>query len=247
VSFLALILLLLTALAPALILALRKVDRDPTVALAVLAGVLLAAAALFAAYADPTGGWRRGAALVLGVAAATTAGSDVVRGTFRLTRGELLPPRRRRPRPGPDETGSARAHDGLGSDPDSLADEAAVSGDSGTGDHATTRDSAATGDIASARVGDGEFATGGASSPGTVLRGGAWVGYLERAAISATLLAGWPEGMALVLAVKGVGRYPELVGPASVETHAPETFIIGTLASVLWAAACAGAAVLIYR
>jgi hypothetical protein len=53
--------------------------------------------------------------------------------------------------------------------------------------------------------------------------------------------------MALVLAVKGVGRYPELVGPASVETHAPETFIIGTLASVLWAAACAGAAVLIYR
>ena len=84
-------------------------------------------------------------------------------------------------------------------------------------------------------------------APGTVLRGGAWVGYLERAAISATLLAGWPEGMALVLAVKGVGRYPELRGPESVQSHAPETFIIGTLASVLWAAACAGVAVLISR
>jgi hypothetical protein len=218
VSVLALALLLLTALAPALVLALRNVDRDLTVALAVLAGVLLAGAALVAAYADPTGGWRRGAALVLGVAAATTAGSDVVRGTFRLTRGELLPPRRRR-RPG------------LGSD------EEAVGPDPDPGSTA--------GDVDSAP--DGEYATQRGSSTGTVLRGGAWVGYLERAAISATLLAGWPEGMALVLAVKGVGRYPELTGPASVETHAPETFIIGTLASVLWAAACAGAAVLIYR
>jgi hypothetical protein len=217
VSVLALALLLLTATAPALVLALRNVDRDPTVGLAVLAGGLLAAAALFAAYADPTGGWRRGAAMVLGVAAATTAGSDVVRGTFRLTRGELLPPRRRR-RPGP-----AADEDAFGSDPDLETLTGAVA--PATDESATRSD----------------------SSSGTVLRGGAWVGYLERAAISATLLAGWPEGMALVLAVKGVGRYPELVGPASAETHAPETFIIGTLASVLWAAACAGAAVLIYR
>lgn len=241
-SVLALALLLFTALAPALVLALRNVDRDPTVALAVLAGALLAAAALFAAYADPAGGWRRGAALVLGVAAATTAGSDVVRGTFRLTRGELLPPRRRR-RPGP-----AADQDGVGSDPDleSLAGD--IDSDPGDrGDPGDPGDSATAGDSAIAGVGDGEYATQRGSSAGTVLRGGAWVGYLERAAISATLLAGWPEGMALVLAVKGVGRYPELVGPASVETHAPETFIIGTLASVLWAAACAGAAVLIYR
>lgn len=223
-SVLALALLLLTALAPALVLALRNADRDLTVALAVLAGVLLAVAALVAAYADPTGGWRRGAALVLGVAAATTAGSDVVRGTFRLTRGELLPPRRRRHeldehRPAADDEAGGSAPD-----PGSTAGEGAI-----------------------ARAGDGEYATQRGSTSGTVLRGGAWVGYLERAAISATLLAGWPEGMALVLAVKGVGRYPELTGPASVETHAPETFIIGTLASVLWAAACAGAAALIYR
>jgi hypothetical protein len=225
VSVLALALLLLTALAPALVLALRNADRDLTVALAVLAGVLLAVAALVAAYADPTGGWRRGAALVLGVAAATTAGSDVVRGTFRLTRGELLPPRRRR-RHELDEHRPAADDEAVGSapDPESTVDEGAI-----------------------ARAGDGEHATQRGSTSGTVLRGGAWVGYLERAAISATLLAGWPEGMALVLAVKGVGRYPELTGPASVETHAPETFIIGTLASVLWAAACAGAAALVYR
>lgn len=75
------------------------------------------------------------------------------------------------------------------------------------------------------------------TEPGTVLRGGAWIGYLERAAVAATLLAGWPEGVALVLAVKGVGRYAELR-----ETNAPEAFIIGTLTSLLWAAAAAGTA-----
>lgn len=73
--------------------------------------------------------------------------------------------------------------------------------------------------------------------PETVLRGGAWIGYLERAAVAATLLAGWPEGVALVLAVKGVGRYAELR-----ETNAPEAFIIGTLTSLLWATAAAGTA-----
>lgn len=76
--------------------------------------------------------------------------------------------------------------------------------------------------------------------PESVLRGGAWIGYLERGATAATLLAGFPEGIALVLAVKGVGRYAELR-----ETNAPEAFIIGTLASLLWAAATAGTAALL--
>ena len=85
-------------------------------------------------------------------------------------------------------------------------------------------------------------------SPASVLRGGAWIGYLERGAVAATLLAAFPEGLALVLAVKGVGRYPELRdagsgGPAGAD--APEEFIIGTLASVLWAAAAAGTAALL--
>lgn len=71
------------------------------------------------------------------------------------------------------------------------------------------------------------------------LRGGAAIGVLERLAIAATLLAGLPEGVAVVLAVKGLGRYPELRSPGT-----SERFIVGTLASVLWAAACAGTAVL---
>lgn len=75
---------------------------------------------------------------------------------------------------------------------------------------------------------------------GHVLRGGAWIGYLERLAVAATILAGWPEGIALVLVVKGVGRYAELREP-----NAPEAFIIGTLTSLLWAAAAAGTAQLL--
>ena len=81
---------------------------------------------------------------------------------------------------------------------------------------------------------------------GHVLRGGAWIGALERVAIFATLLAGWPEGLAVVLAVKGLGRYPELrAAEDGVRTGAAERFIIGTFASVLWACACAGVVLLV--
>ena len=84
-------------------------------------------------------------------------------------------------------------------------------------------------------------------APGSVLRGGAWIGYLERAAVAGTLLAGFPEGLALVLAVKGVGRYPELrdSGRDGRSPDAPEEFIIGTLASLLWAAAATGTSALL--
>jgi hypothetical protein len=80
---------------------------------------------------------------------------------------------------------------------------------------------------------------GGPQDP-EILRGGAWIGLLERAAIAATLLAGSAEGLVVVLAVKGLGRYAELRAPA-----AAERFIVGTLASALWAAACVGVAVLL--
>ena len=70
---------------------------------------------------------------------------------------------------------------------------------------------------------------------GEVLRGGATIGILERAAVALTLLAGFPEGLAVVVAVKALGRYPELRGPG-----VSERFIIGTLASLLWAGAAAG-------
>lgn len=73
-----------------------------------------------------------------------------------------------------------------------------------------------------------------------VLRGGTWIGMLERAAITGAIIAGFPEGVAVVLAIKGLGRYPELreshpdkVSPAA------ERFIIGTLVSYTWAGACA--------
>jgi hypothetical protein len=83
---------------------------------------------------------------------------------------------------------------------------------------------------------------------GHVLRGGAWIGALERVAIFATLVAGWPEGLAVVLAVKGLGRYPELrAAEDGVRTGAAERFIIGTFTSVLWACACAGVVVLLLR
>mgnify|MGYP001187628485 CR=1 FL=1 len=78
------------------------------------------------------------------------------------------------------------------------------------------------------------------SSDTGVLRGGAWIGMLERAAITGAILGGHPEAIAVVLAVKGLGRYPELR-----ESHpdrrspAAERFIIGTLVSYTWAAATA--------
>lgn len=85
--------------------------------------------------------------------------------------------------------------------------------------------------------GVGGDATAAVSDPET-LRGGTSIGVLERVAVAVTLLAGWPEGLALVLGVKGLGRYPELRRPA-----AAERFIIGTLASVLWAVATVGVVV----
>jgi hypothetical protein len=79
---------------------------------------------------------------------------------------------------------------------------------------------------------------------GEVLRGGALIGALERGAVYASLVAGWPEGIAIVLAIKGLARYPELRSPdqpASVTPQAvAERFIIGTFTSVLWSVTCAG-------
>jgi hypothetical protein len=81
--------------------------------------------------------------------------------------------------------------------------------------------------------------TGGPQDP-AILRGGAWIGILERLAVAVTLLVGSGEGLVVVLAVKGLGRYAELRTPA-----AAERFILGTLASALWAAGCVGVAILL--
>ncbi len=66
-----------------------------------------------------------------------------------------------------------------------------------------------------------------------VLRGGAAIGYLERVAVVAGIAIGHPEVVAAVIAIKGLGRFSELDNP-----EARERFIIGTLTSFLWAAAC---------
>ncbi|QMW65171.1 hypothetical protein H4N58_13230 [Mumia sp. ZJ1417] len=93
--------------------------------------------------------------------------------------------------------------------------------------------------IDSARPAVGEGAT--VKAAADVLRGGAWIGALERLAVFGALAARWPEGVAIVLAVKGLGRYPELRAQETGGTPhsgAAERFIIGTMVSVIWAVAC---------
>ena len=77
------------------------------------------------------------------------------------------------------------------------------------------------------------------------LPGGRWIGILERIAVYVSIVAGFPPGIAVALAVKGLGRYPELRAEKEGREAARvgELFIIGTFASVLWAAAWAGVAV----
>jgi hypothetical protein len=84
------------------------------------------------------------------------------------------------------------------------------------------------------------------TNAGAILKGGAWIGALERLAVFAGLAAGFPEGVAVVLALKGVGRFQDLRSDQGTGA-ATERFIIGTFTSVLWAAACAGMVALVRR
>ncbi|WP_127819579.1 hypothetical protein [Microbacterium sp. CPCC 204701] len=63
-----------------------------------------------------------------------------------------------------------------------------------------------------------------------VLRGGTTIGYLERIAVALGIISGFPEAIAVVVALKGIGRFSELAA-----AEARERFIIGTLASLVWA------------
>lgn len=97
---------------------------------------------------------------------------------------------------------------------------------------ATTDDTADAADAADAAPRD---ASPTADDAAEVLRGGATIGYLERAAVvAAVLLARW-EILAVLVAVKSVGRFRDL----DAGHHVTERFIIGTLASLLWAGATA--------
>lgn len=67
-----------------------------------------------------------------------------------------------------------------------------------------------------------------------VMRGGVTIGYLERAATALAIIVGYPEAIAVVVAIKGIARFTELGTP-----EARERFIIGTLASLGWACVAA--------
>ncbi len=80
---------------------------------------------------------------------------------------------------------------------------------------------------------------------GTKLPGGRWIGVLERVGTYVCLVAGFPAGLAFILGVKGLGRYPELRNGD--DPRLGELFIIGTFASMLWAAGFAGVALGVIR
>lgn len=67
-----------------------------------------------------------------------------------------------------------------------------------------------------------------------VLRGGTTIGYVERLVVIAAIVLGHLEIVAVLIAVKGLGRFSELDSP-----EIRERFIIGTLVSLAWAGACA--------
>jgi hypothetical protein len=68
-----------------------------------------------------------------------------------------------------------------------------------------------------------------------LLRGGEVIGLLERLAVAGAIITGYPEALAVIIAIKGVGRFTELENGA-----VRERFIVGTLGSWIWAAAAAG-------
>jgi len=73
----------------------------------------------------------------------------------------------------------------------------------------------------------------GVGEAAAALRGGTWVGLLERLAVCGAILLSYPAAIAIVVAIKGLGRYPELRSHPA----ASERFVIGTFASMIWAAA----------
>ena len=106
--------------------------------------------------------------------------------------------------------------------------------------HLATKDSVAPGSHGGILVGS-DTPLAAAAGTGTdapaavheVLRGGLTIGILERLAVAGAILAGFPEALAVVVAIKGVGRFTELAS-----SEARERFIIGTFASLIWACAC---------
>ncbi|WP_308491320.1 hypothetical protein [Microbacterium terrisoli] len=64
----------------------------------------------------------------------------------------------------------------------------------------------------------------------TLMRGGTAIGYLERLAAVLAIVVGYPEAIAALVALKGIGRFSELA-----QAESRERFIIGSMASLIWA------------
>ena len=148
------------------------------------------------------------AALVVSVVGGWYVTRGVLALAARNTAREALPP-------AADSTGAGRDSSGR----DGADGESADRGNAGR--EGAERDSAPVPDV-------------GPTSPQAVaaLRGGTWIGILERLTITGLILVGYPAGIAILVAIKGLGRYPEL----REKPEASERFVIGTLASMAWAA-----------
>ena len=59
---------------------------------------------------------------------------------------------------------------------------------------------------------------------------GKYIGWLERSLVLTFIVAGYPDGVGLLLAAKALARYPEIKN--DVKGHFAEYFLIGTLTSV---------------
>lgn len=62
------------------------------------------------------------------------------------------------------------------------------------------------------------------------LRGGLWIGLVERFACTLAIMFGQATLVAVIVAVKGLGRFKEITGP-----EVSERFVLGTLVSLTWA------------
>ncbi|WP_238422373.1 hypothetical protein [Gordonia sp. 'Campus'] len=184
----------------------RRLGLIAATGLLVLAGTT----AVLAAAAGPITGLPASAAPVVAALAAITGGGPVVRAV--LVAGGVGTAGQPGPAPAPDSA------DGPAPESDSPSPDSTSPDDPGSDDP----------------NGPGTERPGDNGDAGP-LRGGRVIGYLERLAVVTTLMAGWPEGLAIILAVKSLARYPELRA-----ANAAEQFIMGTFASVMWAVGMAG-------
>ncbi|MCS3779822.1 hypothetical protein [Tsukamurella ocularis] len=212
---------LLLAAAVAGVLVARRGARGPAgLAWAAVPAVLVGAAAVVALAAPATSGFGLAAVRVAAVLAAMAGGSALVTAAFALA--------------------GATGEDEPAGESESEAETAPADGT----DAPTPDGSEGSPD------GDETRRAGGAPNdeprdepvPASPLRGGLAIGVLERAAIAVCVLANFGGGLAVIIAAKGLARYPELRHPG-----AAEQFIIGTFVSVLWAVACTGVAVALGR